>query len=702
MAFSQDEKDKFIEFADSLKKYRRAELTDEQGTDLIDTLYTDLLPNELILKQTLKSNTTFLIGRKGTGKSTIFLKLQREIRKSSNTLSCYIDTKTVFESSKSQDVNIDYLTEYLPQRILQKYLLERTFIQNVLSNIREEIDKRSISILEHIKKALGQDKSDIVKEKLIDLQNRIENNQEISKIEMPLIQKVTSKLLEGSEKSTNANIGLQASPIKLSVKSGVESEQKIQNEIEKHFSEIFLKVFQIKDLIIQVKEILSLLNIKSLFILLDDFSEIDDEALKTFIDVIVAPLNNWSDEFIKLKIAAYPNRVYYGKIDKGKVDILDLDFFNLYSQVNRDEMEERAIEFTKRLIDKRIKYFTNQETKHFFDIKKESMDNYYKLLFEVSMNVPRIMGYILYYCSENSISFDQTINRSAIYSAAQRYYEKNIEPFFDTTTFSLMSYDEKISVLQLRELLNSFTNNLVSIKKKVLKGELKGNIYESTRTNPYVSHFYFSPLYEEFLKTLELNFFISKYNEMSDRDGGKQSIYCINYGLALKNNLRWGKPEGAEYRKYFISRPFNFNKMLDNFLKESKVIKCINPQCDKHFPFEQLEFLKFNKMKCPECHSPVKVVSTSEKIRTKLDKIDKSVLLPKMDFSLLHEINKEDQVRPKEVAQELDCSYQLIMWKAKKLDENSQLVSREDDKNNKRVYKLTEKAKNTYFTDKEE
>ena len=47
---------------------------------------------------------------------------------------------------------------------------------------------------------------------------------------------------------------------------------------------------------------------------------------------------------------------------------------------------------------------------------------------------------------------------------------------------------------------------------------------------------------------------------MSDRDGSKVSVYSINYGLSEVNNLRWGKPEGSAFRKYFIARPFDFTK----------------------------------------------------------------------------------------------------------------------------------------------
>lgn len=84
--FTHEDKDNFFNAIESLKKYRRADLLDERGRNLLETLYTDLLPNDHILKKSIKENTTFLIGRKGTGKSTIFLCLEQELRKKDNYL----------------------------------------------------------------------------------------------------------------------------------------------------------------------------------------------------------------------------------------------------------------------------------------------------------------------------------------------------------------------------------------------------------------------------------------------------------------------------------------------------------------------------------------------------------------------------------------------------------------------------------------
>ena len=33
--------------------------------------------------------------------------------------------------------------------------------------------------------------------------------------------------------------------------------------------------------------------------------------------------------------------------------------------------------------------------------------------------------------------------------------------------------------------------------------------------------------------------------------GKKVNVYCLNYGLAKKNNIIWGRAQGTIYRKYF-------------------------------------------------------------------------------------------------------------------------------------------------------
>src|SRR5229473_1894452 len=91
----------FADAAQSLKLYRRAELVEpDTERPLIEQLYVDPLPGDAVLQTMLRQSTTLLIGRKGTGKSTIFQRAQYEIRKQKSSISAYIDIKTVFESAE--------------------------------------------------------------------------------------------------------------------------------------------------------------------------------------------------------------------------------------------------------------------------------------------------------------------------------------------------------------------------------------------------------------------------------------------------------------------------------------------------------------------------------------------------------------------------------------------------------------------------
>lgn len=707
---TEQNRDEFYKAADSLKRFKRAEIKDDQERSLIDTLYTDLLPENQVYKMILSDNTTFLVGRKGTGKSTIILRLESEYRKKDDYLPCYIDTKTVFESTKSDYQNLDYLKGKIPEEALGKYLVERSFIQSILKSIVKELDIKADSYLSKFANLIGLSKTNKVKDGINSLHNKIDNNEHLKSIELPVINEYIN-IISGSDefeaskskgKSDSATLNVDSLGPSGGVKGGSsenssDKSKKIESW-EKQFSGALLKVFQIKDVIDEIREVLSTLKIKKIVIFLDDFSEVDESTIKNFVNVVLAPLNNWGDEFICFKVAAYPNRIHFGDIDKGKVDIIDLDFYNLYSNYDKNTMESLSLDFTKRLINTRIKYFSTQSIDDFFEVNNSnSIDDYMDLLFKSSMNVPRIIGYILFYCHQTHISIGKKITKSAIDGAAQKYYEKVISSFFDMTTNSLLSFDEKVSELQQRDLLNIFVSQLKSIRKQISTGELKSAVYQSDKSNPYTSHFNFSPNLENFVRTLELNFFVSKYSEMSDRDGKKVSVYCLNYGLTLLENMRWGKPIGNDYRKYFIARPFSFDGIFEEFLRESKHIQCINPECGKSYPYDQLPFLEFNKMRCNECQSEVKVKSVSDAIKSELDKIDKTKLLPSIELGVLHELNgSNEKMYARDLSEELDISSHLIAKRAKKLDEDKGLVDR--DRSEQLIkYSISKKAISEYF-----
>ncbi len=128
---------------------------------------------------------------------------------------------------------------------------------------------------------------------------------------------------------------------------------------------------------------MGLCRIKYVFICLDDFSEIDEQAMKIFVDTIVAPLNNWSEEYFKFKIAAYPGRVYLGNIDPTKIETIKfkLDYYDLYLSSKSKDIEQEAIKNIERLLSQRCQYFCQKNLDYFFDTFKTDMPTYYRYLF---------------------------------------------------------------------------------------------------------------------------------------------------------------------------------------------------------------------------------------------------------------------------------------------------------------------------------
>lgn len=685
--FTAAELENFSKAAESLKKYRRADLIDEAGKNILDKLYVDLLPNNFILNKCLLDNTTFLIGRKGTGKSTIFLKLENEYRKKEGYLPCYIDVKTVYESSKAQIGNSEYLKGLLDQSELSRYLMERNFIQNVLKAIYMEIDKKEQNWAQKIVSGIRKNNNTVIKERIKQLISKVENNEYLGKIEIPILMdhKKTSKNGEiYSDTMTTEtklpDLAIKTDSIELKNNTGISSvdEYSLEYEMTKQYTDIFLKVFEIKDVITEMKEILSALKIRHLIVFLDDVSEIDTNAIQVFVDTIVAPLNNWSDEFVKFKVAFYPNRFHFGNIDPGKIDIIYLDFYDLYSEFDANKMTEYAIDFTKRILSNRFSYFSLLIEK-FFDTSKVTMNEYYELFFYVSMNVPRIMGYILAFIYQSKIIHGSKVNKNDVEKASQKYFDEKINTYLDKSVYCLLSKNEEVTIHELGLLNKQIVDKAKEMKTQIVSEELTGLLYD--KKEPFSSHFYIFSELEQYLETLELNHFISKYAEQSNRDGKKISVYCLNYGLAVKNNILWGKKSGSTYRKYFTERPFNYSKTIITFFANRKEIICSNEKCKRIFSEDDLQTgLKFTNMICPSCHSKVLVIeNTSKEIQDLIAKFDTKNKLPEIEYDILCELYSQEQnsIYARDIAEETDYSSYIIAAHCKKLDKDYGYIIRD-------------------------
>ncbi len=413
--------------------------------------------------------------------------------------------------------------------------------------------------------------------------------------------------------------------------------------------------------------------------------------MKTLVDVLVAPLNNWSEELVKFKIAAYPGRIYYGGLDKSKLDEVSLGLHNIYGQSTVADMEAKAVDFTKRLVGRRLRHFNLEPSRY---IDQRSAEQVWIALFQASLGNPRTLGYILSFAYESQLLYGRRINVTSVRDAAKKYYEDKLEPYFAMGAFLHESFEERSTIFGLKELLETLVE-----RARALRSKDASSIFKTIEGQHPTSHFNVNPSLDSLLSTLELNFFLTKYYVMSNRDGQRVSVFALNYGLCEKYSIAFGRPTGTrEQRLYFVERVFDYNALFQDFIASHQEIRC--DQCAQVFDSSDLDALKKFGMLCPVCRNGTCVVTNiSRKYLDVIQSVNTEQLLPATELGILQTLNSEGRpLYAGDIAGELDVSHQLVGKRAKRLDEQD-LVEREMVRG-RREFRLSPAAKRIYFDDR--
>lgn len=702
MLLEEKQLNKLNELIGSLKLAQRSELIKEKDVNLIEQLYVDPLPNNAVLMQVIEDNTVFLVGRKGTGKSTIFARAQDYFRKQEDEISVYIDVKTLYGKTLAQYIKDDSIDIELQQKL---FILQN-FVYEVLKELMRELERnlknkgKFKQILQskkynEVKKSLKDIGEEIYKPNYTDASLLLKNNKSVTLVK----NTENSSSIKGNLKSS---IDIAKTQVNTSAEAGLNTKDYVSEEEINEYSNTLLRQFSIKDYMENISSELKELGIIKAHIFLDDFSEIDFSAQQVFVNTILAPLNNWSNKFFRFKIGCYPNRIFYGDIDKGKVNEINLDYYNLYKVKDLPDLEEKAIDFLERLLIKRFAYYLNSHPSIIFQIdNKNTWESYKELLFKVSMNIPRVLGHILNYCYQSATIYNKKITKSLIEDASQKYYESKIAYYFDKTNHLAVAFDETLDRYAQKILLDKLVDKSKELKSR-LEHEDTELFKDITKNNIPTSHFYVKKEYEKFFYSLELNYFLTKYYEQADRDGITICIYAINYGLCKSKNIVFGRPKGhTKYRKYYISRHFDNTCLLEQCLLNQTKYVC--NECKSEYDSKEHEILEqIGNL----CYKGCKKIGTIEKKYyfedNVFNNVNKANLLPEVELDILHILkqNKHSDLYAKIIASELDCSYQLVAKRAKVLESKGllEIVQKNIAGENKKIYRITTEAERIYFT----
>jgi len=668
--------DKFLKVINSLGQYRRAELVDNEQ-NIIEELYVDPLENNFVFKSMLQNDTTLLIGRKGTGKTTIINRFQHEIRKTNNTLALYIDVKTVFEQAK-KSLYPDTTEEKENIGTLEKINLMQFFTSKVIEEIKEEIKKdiftpRFLSIF--LKKMTEDDF-----ENELNAIFSLSENGHYKDASLSLNPHASNQETKSSE--TEASIGISCTLTTPNIEGKTTNKDKKEqvNAIEQKSK--LVRTYNIIEIMNQLKKLLQRVGIIKVFICLDDVSEIDKESIIQFSKSILAPLNNLSDEYFKFKVSLYPGRDFLSEIDRTKVRTFKLDYYDLYKSGNTTENATEAINYTQRIIEKRMQYYFGSS--HAFDVffqidSRTSRHDYYKLLFEISSNIPRVIGKVLFYAIQKTNGLSKKITKRILQESAESYYNNEIAYILKSNeSIEYKSYDEAFDQYHLNKLLQAIVDKAKENKNKI--GVSDANIFRNYSTNNAPSHYlYLSSKMEDVLRTLELNFFLSKYSEQKQREGNEISVFVLNYGLCMQNDIIVNNDVD---RKFRIERVFDFENLITSWMNSSKRLICTN--CNKTYTLDMKNLT--DQYGCFECHTKtvnlIPIISEEEK-----ERLFSKIRLPKKEYDVLISLRNNNSVTVSEVGLDLDRSRQSINYSTNKNSTISKMkfIEKIDKKAHERV-----------------
>jgi hypothetical protein len=702
---------KFAKMAESLRQYRRAELADFEadiGDNPIDQLYVDPLPGDAILDSVMSSNTTFLLGRKGTGKSTVFAKAQSLIRDRKDIISVYLDVKSLYDVLMATDIQEQDVTEYkISQNACRSHLLRKVLLGNVIAELLKEVDEvcEKLSLIDRW--LGGKRQYDDLKKNLKDISLRVKDAR-LESYEIPILQKISRQIRSKSQSEKSVTNAAKASTsLKLDAKGGefsagaegstTDFDKSLEDsEFYNEYSDVVLRSFPFVDIISEIKSILAESGLKRLVIFFDDFSELKLLDQRLFVDVVLAPLNNSSNESVKLKIAGYPGRVYYGRIDPSKTDTINLDFSALYEATEVQEMERSATDYTTRLLQARFGAFKLNLIDYFEVGSSSSIDDHMSTLFKASFNVPRIMGHLLHQCYLDRISKGQKITTAAVRLAARKYFESTVSRYFEKMNrFALEPFENKLDRHNQKQLLEKLVHESRLVRKRIIDGEVGGKYFNGL-TNPPTSHFIVKPELEDIFLALETNFFVTRYKSTRDKEGQPVIVYAFFMGLVENERMTWGYPEGREYRNYFVQRCFDYTRAVHEYLSQSQTIKCSG--CGTCYPMESKNSFEMFKWKCPECgEGTCSVVSLSDDFKREVEMLDQEIMLDPIELEIVSILHDEgNAMRAGEIAGLLDTTHQLVGRRTSKLKEMG-LVKKDRHDDGGMRNSLTERCQNTYF-----
>lgn len=657
----------FLRAANSLRLANRAELVSDDRKSIVKDLYVDPSPSGDCLDLLLQPETTLVVGSKGTGKSTLFQRLQHELRSSKDAISAYIDIRTVFSRARLDEVaasanRVALADPRISVELAQQVSLAHEFIKLTVKTI---VDELRLRVEERGLLAIWQTITGSKRKAIDELEGLLDPNKYLLPLSADQVRSGQRSVTDfkgkvgghGGAGAFNVSrepgitAGLRAGSIELS--GGMSASREV---------EAYLRRFNFPAFVDSLKLVLARLGIKRLYVIVDDYSELPGSAMRLFVRDIFEPLNDASDDLVKFKIAAYPGRVYFGQVDVSKIGHIHLDPYRLYANDPRGSqfMESQAIKFVQNLVNVRMEHYCGVNAEAWFEADTEAKaKEIWVELYHATFANPRTLGNLLFTLYRERLSGGKRgITAGAVRDAAKRVYAEKVEPFFFSSREADLAFEEEQSRPMLREFVQTLIGHADVMRRRQEGTKPWREMREALAGAAPTSHFRVRRELEPAFRSLELNQFVTKYAERTE-DGHETTVFALNRGLCWREGVVFSSPWDtggrgiSGYGQFLGSSELEWTKLVEDFLTRATSYKCDN--CGHEEGPEGLVHLARYHMLCPECKTGIMEALSRLQPRS-AGPGDQSILSGREVALLGLLVDFAEELPEADVAIELDCT----------------------------------------------
>lgn len=607
------------------------------------------------VSQILTSVDQLIVGRRGTGKTTLLYRALVECMRSwtsdvdclarNRTLGIYMDLNKC--QSLAEASNDDF----------QEF--EHVFITELCEVIREELN-RSWPALTKDPSFFSRLFRSAELRKIAEVRKLVSELARVLVTGIPrLAERTSPQKVKASQKTKQARSvkgKLSATPSSAALSGEGSVNLSEASEYENTYEELIQYRLTVADILRLLGAIKDAAGISNIFIFIDEFSALSNDLQRRFTTLLKRIIGNHDGVYVKL--CAITDNYSFGSsiiLQRDLFEVpLDLDAFVERSGSLNAAMKDLA-DLTRKIVEQRFATYLDATSEEIF----EEPEDAWRELGRAAMGVPRTLGIVLKYAWTRSTSSGRKrkISRSDVehgIRAASKAYYKQLEG---------ASKDGLAVPRYVFEIWNALIQRAVAEKSKGSRA---------------ASHFMVLVSNQERLKYLSMFFLVHLLTDgrTTKKESSPRTLYCFDYGICLENTLEFSEDKNIIRQQRFAYD--NVLQRFDQYFQKQEDKRLVCTKCGTVYLEKELFVGGHRLTFCPADKTDLKEIEgdngrseyTEEEIRI---------------IGTIRSATPEDQLVARAIADDVGCYVQKVGKFAEKLDK-ADVIEREKLPNGRYIY----------------